>query len=1033
MSQEKNKVIVLEPVAKPVEELLKALGKQAEIMRVAASDEAIQLVRQYQPCMLIAGIHDNNHIPDRVNMLKKLESSIKYGLVKTLFVSSLKNKQLGTLISSLGVTDFMEEPVSARTLQFKANLQLKAVETIRKQQEQKKASQEKIVFKKADQKAAEGAAVGGDSAAKPAPALELDQDTFLFKNSGVKKNGKKMIVELEGPDPETGDWVPHEDKGNPLTSWRWMPNEEKGTPAAEAGDGWLHAGDKPQFQDASGKWQFASEKPELAYQKNGQKVAKKVSTAANGEVSVAADSPAAEAKVKKYKEEKQKRKKQKEEAKLAAAAAAEATTEATAETKASAAEKAEKKKSAAKGPGGAPEAETTPAGPAATGAEAKREESPTPAPSAAGEVVELKDRRGPAEPTEEKEKKKKGPASALDFLQKKKEQLAKSAPPSEAEAPAPATAGTKKEEPAAEAEKAETAAAAAEPEKKKKKSAANAAQDALDRMKQKLGANELPGEAVAEAPAAQAEAPPEPEEEASFRQLKKKKEKATKEVGDLKFSEAKPEAEAPAPDDLKFSPEKERKKKKQAVLEDIRAELAKPLPDFIPEAEAEAMRKELGLENQPDLPAKDLARKHRAAKVKKLKDGLLDLENSLAEAPPVNQHDLTPDETANTWSESNGAPPEERRKMRAFDSDLPEAEDTEGKKGEKKKKEKKARAEKADQYHYLPQATVTPVGGAWDRAGEHYAFLAGEIRYRGFEKLEDLLPLWIHRGEQVPELLDKDKQWRFLGSPPTEVKNAAEIPRDVRDFLLALRDQLRTDAEEGGEEKPAKKEPKRDFNALLATMEKEEAALRAVEDQLPGEKPETQADTLEEIFDKKEGAEERPDSVAAQLEKDASPSMQAFLERRKRKQEKPAAQAEKARGELTNPYLGIYVALSNAFGPPKDRVKAAIRALKTMESSFGSCLVAVVGEAGADGQCVVKFSGGNDPAPESRVELVSGLHLPIQRRGGDSKEILGYLWIKPTGTRNGLSEGEQKAANKVALTLWPILSGAPAPEEKKAA
>ena len=39
-------------------------------------------------------------------------------------------------------------------------------------------------------------------------------------------------------------------------------------------------------------------------------------------------------------------------------------------------------------------------------------------------------------------------------------------------------------------------------------------------------------------------------------------------------------------------------------------------------------------------------------------------------------------------------------------------------------------------------------------------------------------------------MLDKTRQWRFLGGRPEQGKTVAEIPAPVRDYLIALRDQL---------------------------------------------------------------------------------------------------------------------------------------------------------------------------------------------------------------------------------------------------
>jgi hypothetical protein len=1053
MAQElKNKIVVLEPCTKTVEDLLKTITdrKQAELIRVSIPEEAVQLVRQYQPCMLVVCIHENNELPQRVTLFKNLESSIKYGLLKTLFVSKIKNKQISTLITSLGVTDFMEEPVPLRTLQFKANIQMKAIETIRKQQELKKASQEKIVFKKAGQK--EEGEGGGEPQAKPAPALQLDEDAFLFKNSGVKKNGKKTVVELEGPDPASGEWVSHEDKGNAQAAWRWVPEEEKDTPEAKRGDGWIHSGDKPQFQEASQKWQMASEKPDLSYQKDGKKVAKKISTDAAGAVSVAADSPKAEANIKKAKAAGKRAKERTAEKKLLAEQAEQEAKEAKLKAEASPDPLAEKPEPLAKQ---AAEAGEEPSGPAPLelkGKEAKKAATKEKSAEGAEEpapVVDLQTHR------EQKEtKKSKGPAlNPLEFLQKKKkEKLSKEAPESSAEEkPEKQSDLPAAEEEAPEENKTEKLKVEAleKPVAGKKK---NKSAEALDRLRAKLGegldkpeeekvreeiaalelAQEEEEAALAEDPAAIAEEEvPEGEGPAPLLIGEKKKKKA----------------KAPALPGLMGLTPKERKKK---VLEEVQAMLAEPLPKELPFEEEKRLREKFGLEDAPEVSPEALARKERLEKVKALKASLLDFDTRQEEesAPEAKTHDLTPEELENTWSQSSGAGRESGVARRAFDSDLSAEEEPEDDSlATSARTKKKEKGEKEDPYFYLPEIELKPIGNAWEKAVEHQVYLSGEIRYRGFAKMQDLLPLWIYKGEQKPELLDKTKQWRFHGALPFSAQTLKEVPADVREFLLGLkagdREENSAEAEDAeiaeamastqeeelpeaadesaaeeliGEDKPRKKSKGLDLAELNASLDKQSDAMSgepAEEFSSQGDRPVTQADTLEEIFEKKK----KSGSITSALSETASsPGIEKFLERRKKKEKaaEPATSAQKS--EPTNPYLGILVALSNSFGPAKDSQRTVGRVLKAIELSFGRCTCALLGPPDADGLAPLQIGPGGELGEKMAPEGAR----PIRMK--DHEEILGYLLLKPTGDRPGFTDREEEVIQKVLESIWPALA-----------
>ena len=871
--QEKTKVIVLEPVTKLVEELLKVIVQkgQAEVERVSSSAEVAQLAAQYQPCMLMACIVENGQVPDRVNMLKRMETSLKKGLVKTMIASSLKNAQLGNVITALGVTDFIQEPVPLRTMQFKANLQLKAVETIRKAEQRRLAGEEKMVFKKSDAAGKDGAAGSTNANAKAKPALQLKEDAFLFKNNGVKKVGKKFVLEMEGPAPETGEWKQHEDKGNAQTSWRWVPKEdENGNPLSDKGDGWVHEGDKPEFKEATGKWQLASEKPQLAYRQNGTKVAEKVSTDDNGEVSVAADSPAAAEAVERTRaiaKAKREKNRGKPEAVRTDPAKKEKAEGEAAPAEAAAEEEKKKDNPALAMLKRLKQQTDKPVREGEVPAEEAAAEAAAPAPAEAEE-------EGREEFKKNAREKKKG-LSPLDFLKQKMEKGAKageepeaaaeSAPAAEEDsAEAPELARAKREKSRRENDAPEESA---EPAPEKDSGSARKSLDALARLKGRLGAgSESAAEEITEetnedsaAPAAEsAEAEEESAAGEAIEKNSREKKDAVAKAARLKAVKDRLGEEGAAP-----AAEEEEPLTRREVLAEIQERINSPLPEEMAPEEEARLRKKFGLEDRPEVKTKDLARKERLDAIKKLKD-LLEKNTgdpSFEETAPPEPtlHDLSDDSTS-SLSQSGALGDRRESLLRAFDSeDKPlDEDDSPAALAKKRRQEAKDRPDLyADESNYLPVAAVTPLGQAWEAAGEHYAYLASEVRYHGFDKLEDLLPLWIFAGDKKPELLDKTQQWRFYGPVAVAAKTLAEVPRPVRDFLLGLRDQLRKEEELS----PAAVEERAAVAAINAA---EDARAEVSPEEREKERPATQAAGLEEIFEKKK--KEGPSAAQAALD-----------------------------------------------------------------------------------------------------------------------------------------------------------------------
>lgn len=1173
--KELPRIIVLQPVTKTVEDLLSSISqkKQADIDYIGSAEEAVQLVQQFAPCMFIACLSDNNDIPQRVSLFKRLEKVIKQGLIKTLVVSKVKNKQLSNLISGMGVTDFIEEPAPLRTVQFKANLQLKAVETIRKQQEQKKLAQEKIVFKKSEQKKEDDAAASFNSAdvpTKKSAALGLKEDTFLFKKGGIKKNGKNLTLELEGPDPETGEWVQHEDKGDAKTSWRWVPNDEKEA-AAKSGkkDGWVHQGEKPHFNEETQKWQMTSEKPDLALHKNGEVLAKKISLDEAGEVVVAEDSPEAEANVQKNREVATKAREDKK-AGIQKRTGKEAEDK-DAEEKIKQGQRATLLAENAKNnlnktklgeeendaPGHAFSLESqleNSEDNSELGKINDKTDSGTP-----DNVVELKDKRGNEKEEKaplndkigaKKETKKKTGMSPLDFLKKKKEQLEQAAFNGEVQGENPEP--TEFNDKTAEGE--ETQAPKFSDKQKKR------ANDKLDALKNKLGDgsdlsdevefNDQTGNTAEEAINASKE-----EAETSL-EAKAKEEKKKKEAGSTLSLDEKPKTYGD-----KVVEREARKKKlieeKKDILKKIQEELKKSTPESISAEEEAELRKKHNAENEKEISPKELRKKDKLNSIKSLKDKLLDLENAIREedAPPEkNVHDLSKEDPENTWSKSNLTPSDSESNFNAHDSDLEEEESDIESQKKKSKLDVNEKAEKVvaeDKALYLPESTVRPKGGAWESCKPYYAYLSAETRYKGFDTLESLLPIWVFKGDKIPELLGKTKQWRFYGSVAFQAKKLEEVPAEVKAFLLEIKAQLSKEAPKNPEEDlptaettdVKKDKNKRDLSALMDSLDaegekidqkneeskeekseeektaevleelesfdkpkKEEASIEeeskekepaekkknklddklamlknalAEEEEAIGAKEETKAS--DEIFDEKKKIEEDGSAseieaeIAARKEKERkererndfaqklgslndslaqesealgladtveektakepiveeerkrpeeklaekSPAISKFLERRKSKERKEPEKAKTP--DSGGSFLGIFVSLSDALNPTRDKGRSMRKALRSIEATFGNCSMAILSSEAGENQNKVLYCDNKGLEEGAKVDPTSGISYPIAGMV-DGKEILvGQLFALKTGSREEFTPNEISVLQKAAPLLWPLL------------
>lgn len=1145
MAAVKNHIIVLEPCSETLQDLLEQVSKkgQVEITTVASAEEAIETAAAFAPCMLVCSILENNHVPRTVTLLKRLEKMIKAGTLKSMVSSLVKNRQLANLITGMGVTDYIEEPAPLRTLHFKANLQLKAIDTVRKQLELKKAAQERIVFKKDGQKQSDGEAAGAVTP-QAKPALEIDEDTFLFRNSQVKKQGKKFVLEMEGPDPSTGEWKQHEDKGDKETNWRWVPEEKKDAPEAEKNDGWVHEGDKPQFDETIGKWKLVSESPNLSLVKQGKKVATKVSTNEKGEVAVAADSRKTVENIvanRKKAVENKKSKTDKQAGKEKDTAAKEKLEEGAAPVEAKLGEKDEPREKRLESASSAPNSTKE----SFSGAKESDQEagdiastkSPEKSKPAEDNVIAMRDRRSPkeeektAEFSDKRAPETKKALSPLDFLKKKKEESQKAQKPvNEGELPPEGQ----------DARERDSGEAIAEAEKKPKKSRARDALSALE-SRMKAGTEsleEIEDESHSDNEAsAESEEPDEDFAEAEVGTRAAKESKKSRSAGPEKKIGAKDLDGEDAPKARTFADEVKKKEKKKAVYKEIQETLRKPLPEKLDPEEEKALRKQLGLEDAPEIDAKELAKRARSAEIKKLKQRLVDIdlnrEGGEAASNPV-FHDLAQDEIESTQSDKQLLREQKHTKVRAFDSEEKTQEDEESrKKGQKSGKSPsgKGSAGGEDKAKYLPQRDIQPLGGAWETTGSYYVYLQAETRYRGFQDIAALLPLWIYEGPTVPELLNKTKQWKFLGTLPFSAKSESEIPEEVKQFLLRLNREAEAAAQEEPEESKEKKaravakqteaaeeaaesdeetkgpERRLDVKDLLAKAESGSERIRSEEQEPVAEsideteekdqeregseareergssisekknrsrtkdasddfessdevekhaepamestdsesigREEDQAATLKNIFqkgksrkDRKTGVEFDEETVALsdgdetsrsdtpldpEHEKTAakvsaklaaeSPAIEKFLERRKKKERKAEATEPGSTEEASNPYLGIYVCVSDVLGHPMSPEKAISKLLRSIAQSFGDCGTAILAGTVENGSSVAIFSDGESVRKGEHIALDSHC-FPIAQGAGESEKILGYLALRATGSRTNFRADEIAAANK---------------------
>lgn len=784
MSQEPISVLVLDPVIDSMSALVRVLEKtkQAELMNVPTAGEALQAAQQFLPCVMLISLRGSLDGAPQLDLLKKLEKQIRSGQVKALVLSSVKNHPLARNITALGVTDYAEEPLQIKSLLFKINLIFKAVASTRKRM-QGAGQEEKLVFKSQENKKTESVTVSAEVPAKYKPALQLGEDTFVFKNALPKKAGKNFLLEAEGPLPETGSWKTEPGSEKENEKWRWVPEkDQEGETLPDQGDGWIFDGEKPEFDVAKGKWKLKSKKPRLDFRKKGKTVATKVETDEEENIILAEDSQIAKENLMINKT-------------LAAQAREEFIKEIVKQqerAKAEELEKLEKKNSLAKN---TPKEDSS--------AEEESEEIGGPR---SGKLKKRKTdkKRGEKMLVSEEE------TDAIEFQQLK---TAPSADPEKAETEGGASEpdepehafrakiGKSKREKSIEA--AVDSAGEEESESPESKESLLAAMDPAGkarREKLKKRKEKEKKKAVSVAPEESAEEEKR-EAEAADREKNAEEDDLPEELEPAaKAANGKDRAESETPEQkaelqarrLKQARAKARKKiaqlKQQAVEESARSAEEEPSAE-----EEERVRKKLGLKNRPDIPRKEIARLARLERVKEIRDQVNEINEAMEEGKGTPLLSMFPPEEGEEAYNELEETEKKKRNFRAIDSiDVEAQEDFFGsKKRAKDDKKNKEPANAAEEVYFLEETELQPLGGAWVESDEGTIYLGKQIIENGFEKLDDLIPFWCFAGEKSPLLLAEEKKWKFIGSEPHKVEDANKIPKSIRSFLLNLRDEIK--------------------------------------------------------------------------------------------------------------------------------------------------------------------------------------------------------------------------------------------------
>jgi DNA-binding NarL/FixJ family response regulator len=293
-----NQLVIVEPACGACFRMKKALedDEDTDIHVVEDVQEAIQLIRQVAPSLVLLSLYTGNDLQKNFVLLSKIKDLVLAGRAKIICFSKFDQPKLVKKMEKMGVHEFISEPIVDRKALFKIQLQLRALSLQRKKEEKAlelKKSKQDYAEKQGNLKAKKTSA----QKAKEGPSLTLPEDIWVFGGEKPKKVGGKWMIAGYGPHPKMGEWRACGESAHGEPLWEWVEDED----SKDYGGTWIFCGQKPVKKGE--KWHFVADRPDLSYFVRQEKVASKIYTDPNGLVIIVAkDSPQAQKNQDKIKE-----------------------------------------------------------------------------------------------------------------------------------------------------------------------------------------------------------------------------------------------------------------------------------------------------------------------------------------------------------------------------------------------------------------------------------------------------------------------------------------------------------------------------------------------------------------------------------------------------------------------------------------------------------------------------------------------------------------------------------------------------------
>ena len=220
--------------------------------------------------VILINLRNKEDLLGTLNLISKHQVKMRKGLIKVIVVEQMKDRKVTEVLQSKGVKEIVGAKLPARSLLHKIQTSLQVVERTWVRASQADDAKTNS-FGSGKKPAPTGGPASTQNRVDWVPALLLSSDFWLIEGKpGAKRVLGRWMVELMGPGPSAGAWVPIRLSPDAPAgvSWEWKGKPTEGSNFSTPEGRWIFFGREPNFDWKSLRWRLVSDRPRLAYYEN---------------------------------------------------------------------------------------------------------------------------------------------------------------------------------------------------------------------------------------------------------------------------------------------------------------------------------------------------------------------------------------------------------------------------------------------------------------------------------------------------------------------------------------------------------------------------------------------------------------------------------------------------------------------------------------------------------------------------------------------------------------------------------------------